>query len=101
MTIQKLLLLESEAQEAMRTLEKDQAAASKKAEDDLATKITRLEEENATAIRELIRKSEAQTTIETERIKADYRQRGSELQTAFATNRTLWVEKIIKDVLFV
>jgi len=100
MTIQKLLLLESEAQEAMRTLEKDQATASKKAEDNLATKITRLEEENAAAIRELFHKTEAQTAIEIERIKADYRQRGSELQKAFAANRTIWVEKIINEVLF-
>jgi len=100
MIIQKLLLLESEAKQAMQTLEKEQALLAKKAEEDLSQRITELECEKDAAIQKLTLHSEKETAEIISRIQAEYKQKGSELIQAFAANRSAWKSKIVHDVLY-
>jgi len=99
MIIQKLLLLESEAKQAMQTLEKEQALLAKKAEEDLSQRIAALECEKDAAIQRLTLRSEKETAEVIARIQAEYKQKGSELIQAFAANRSTWKNKIVHDVL--
>ncbi|MCL2285013.1 MAG: hypothetical protein FWC32_01455 [Firmicutes bacterium] len=100
MIIQKLLLLESEAQEAMRALEKEQALSAKKAEEDLSRRIAELEWEKDATIQKLEQSTEDETAEIIAIIEAEYKQKGSELITAFAANRDTWKGKIVQDVLY-
>ena len=100
MIIQKLLLLESEAQEAMRTLEKEQVLLAKKAEEDLAHRIAKIESEQNAAIKILEQRSQDETMAAITKIKADYKQKESDLIAAFAANRNTWKEKIVQEILY-
>jgi len=101
MIIQKLLLLESEAQEAMRTLEKEQVLLAKKAEEDLAHRITKLESEQNAAIKLLEQNTEAETMTAIAKIKMDYKQKESNLIRAFAANRNTWEDEIVQEILHI
>jgi len=100
MIIQKLLLLESEAQEAMRALEKEHALLAKKAEEDLSRRIAELEWEKDAAIKQLAQTSQHKTAEIIAKIQAEYKQKGSELINAFAANRSTWRDKVVQDVLY-
>jgi len=99
MIIQKLLLLESEAKQAMQALEKEQALLAKKAEEDLSQRIAELECEKDAAIQKLTLRTEMETAEIISRIQAEYKQKGSKLIQAFAANRNTWQDKITHDVL--
>ena len=99
MTIQKLLLLESEAKAAMQALEKEQAQLAKKAEEDLQLHMAALESEKNEAIQRLATQTEKDAGTIIAKIQADYKRKGSELIHAFAINHNTWRDKITRDVL--
>jgi len=99
MIIQKLLLLESEAQEAMKTLEKEQAYIAKKSEEELSQRIKELEWEKDATIQKLNQTTEAETAETITKIQAQYKQKESRIIAAFAANRITWRDEIVNDVL--
>jgi len=100
MIIQKLLLLESEAQDAMRSIEKEQVLLAKQAKEDLILRIGELEREKDIAIKRLEQNTEEETTRVIAKIQAEYEQKRSELITAFAANHHTWRDKVTQNVLY-
>jgi len=99
MIIQKLLLIESEAQEAMRMLEKEKADMAKKAEDELTRRVLELEDAKNAKLCELRQTMEEKNLAAITKIEAEYEQKRSDLVKIFADNRKTWVDKIFYDVL--
>ena len=100
MIIQKLLLIESEAQEAMRMLEKEKADMAKKAEEELTRRVLELEDAKNAKLCELRQNTEKKTSAAITKIEAEYEQKRSDLVKIFADNRRTWVDKIFYDVLY-
>jgi len=100
MIIQKLLFIESEAQEAMRILEKEQTNLSAIAEAELTSRVQELEDAKNSSIKEMYEAVEEKTLATIAKNKAEYEQKGSELQKVFAANKNNWGDKIFHDVLY-
>jgi len=100
MIIQKLLSLESEAQEAMRTLEKEQAHLARQTDNQLAQRIAEIEGEKDTVISSMAQEVLQETQNAIAQIQAKYKQQGSELTDAFTANQSIWAEKVATHVLF-
>lgn len=100
MIIQKLLQIESEAQDAMRMMEKEQADLAKKAETELAQRVLELENAKNANLEKLRHSTQEKTLAAIAKIEAEYKQKGSDLVKIFAENRTIWVDKIFNDVLY-
>ena len=99
MIIQKLLLLECEAKEAMQALEKEQALLTKKAEADLSLRMTMLKSEKERAAERLTQQAEKNASETIAKIQAEYKQKESELTQAFATSGNAWKKQIAHQVL--
>jgi len=99
MIIHKLLLLESEAQEAMRTLEKEQAIMTRKAEEEISHHLAELENEKQVAFQNLAQDIQDETQAIIAKIQAEYEQKRGELVSAFTASRSAWTEKVVQDVL--
>jgi len=101
MIIQKLLLLESEAQNAIRMLEKEQTLLSTKAEADLLQQMAAIEEEQDNILQKCTQDTAHHTATAIAKIQADYEQKGRELILAFTANHHMWKEKILHEVIHV
>jgi len=99
MIIQKLLLIESEAQEAMRMLEKEKIDMAKKAEAELTRRVLELENVKNAKLYELRQATEEKTLATITKIEAEYEHKRSELVKTFADNRKTWGDNIFHDVL--
>jgi len=100
MIIQKLLSLESEAQEAMRTLEKEKAILAQQTDNVLAQQIAEIEDKKDAAINRMAQTISQETQNTIAQIQAKYKQKGSELSNAFTANQSIWAEKISTHILF-
>jgi len=100
MIIHKLLLLESEAQEAMKTLEKEQVYLAKKSEKELSQRIQQLEWEKEATIQKLSQNADKETAEVITKIQAEYKQKESRLIAIFAANRITWRSDIVNDILY-
>jgi len=99
MIIQKLLLIESEAQDAMRIIEEEQAHLAKNVERELAHRIAELEKASGMTTNKFIQTTEEKTTAAIDKIKIEYRQKRSALAKSFAKNYHGWVDKVYTDIL--
>jgi len=100
MIIHKLLLLETEANEAMRNIEKEQAYMAKKADADLQARLSLLEQEKDAKIHGFSQALERETAESIAKIQAEYELKESTLISAFASNRNRWKDEIVDRVLF-
>ena len=99
MIIQKLLLIESDARNAMQILEKEQAEISAKTEAEVAQRVAEMENAKNLALQEHIEATNDKTLSAIAKLTAEYKQKGSELIKIYTANRSLWEEKIFNDVL--
>ena len=99
MTIQKLLFLESEAQLAMRAIEKEHVTLAQKAENELQSKLAELDYRHRLALDELTQNAETHAAFVIAKIQAEFAKKGSDVLSAFAKNRSLWCDTIVRDVL--
>ena len=98
-TIQ-LLAIESEAQEAMKAIEKENAQLVQKAREELARRVAEIEKDGEAAIRKLQREAKTDTVSQIERIREEYRHKVKTLDNEFAENKNIWRGKIFHDVLY-
>ena len=97
---QKLLAIESDAQEAMKALAKEEAELQQKIEADLVRRVDEIENKGNQAIELLKRDSEAEKEARISRIKEEYKEKSQAYTKIFNTNRHEWREKILHDVLY-
>ena len=97
---QKLLAIESDAQEAMNALAKEEAQLHQKIEADLARRVAEIENKGSQAIALLKQDSEAEKEARIARIKEEYKEKSREYTEIFNANRHEWREKILYDVLY-
>jgi len=100
MIIQKLLLLETEAKEAMRNLEKEQAYMAKKADEELTRRLHVIQLERDAEITRLEQVAEQEVANGMTKIQAEYQIKENTLVTAFANNRNTWKDEIVNTVLY-
>ena len=99
MTIHKLLLLETEANNAMRNIEKEQAYVAKKADEELQVRLSYVEQEKDEKIFNFSQALERETAESIAKIQAEYDLKESTLLSAFAHNRNRWNDNIVEKVL--
>lgn len=100
MIIQKLLLLETEAKEAMRTIEREQVSFFKKSTADLHSTTQSLEADREATLASIAAAIEVQTSATIEKIQAEYYKKEGELTQNFANHHSIWQEDILHRVLF-
>lgn len=100
MIIHKILSLESEAQEAMRTLEKELSHIAQGTAADMAQNMADMESEKDAAMAQLSEDTHRETQATITKIQAEYEDKRSELIAHFAANHPTWVEKISTDILY-
>jgi len=98
--IQKLLTIESEAQEAMNDLAKEESQLQKKTEAQLAARLAKIEREGGLALEKLKKQAGEAATARLAQIKADYQQKSQEFSETLHANQQQWQEKIFHDVLY-
>jgi len=98
MIIQKLLALESEAQEAMNAIAKEKTRLAQKAEEDLSQRIAEIEQNADVTIEQLLAEADASERIE--EIKTDYKGKEKVLEESFSANNRKWRERILYNVLY-
>ena len=94
-----LLTIESDAQEAMNTMAKENAHLARKAEEELAKKIAQVERNSAEAIRQLGRESDEVTAAKIAAIQEEYASKGKTLESEFLASKDEALKKIIHEVL--
>ena len=97
---EQLLVIESDAQQAMNTIAKENAALSFKAEEDLARKISKIEFESVKAIKDLSREADIDAASRIERVKELYRCKGEILDSDFQNSKEMLRTKILREVLY-
>ena len=100
MDIQKLLSIESEAQEAMNDMAKEELRIREKAKLDLQRRLAEIEAAGQRAIEKLRQDSEADCATKVAEIQAECQRKIQELQANFSEKRTEWRGKIFHDVLY-
>ena len=100
MIIHKLLLLESEAQQAMRAIEKEQQHLFEQSKAHIATQTDALEGEKNLALNRLHQTIHTETTTAIKKIQANFGQKEDELKTAFAKHSTSWKQQVMDHMLF-
>ena len=99
MIIQKLISIENEAQEAMRTLEKERTSFAEEAGEELKQCLVKIENKKNADISRMSQEISKATDEKSEQIMAEYKQKGSELLQIFAANKKLWSETIMAQIL--
>jgi len=94
--IEKLLTIESEAQEAINQMANEEARIRQKAQFDLEFHITKLEESAGREIEELRKENEEKYSIGIKQIQEKYRQKADEFYANTAHRR----EKVFNDILY-
>jgi len=96
---EQLLAMESDAQEAMNTMAKENAHLARKAEEELAQKIAQIERNSAEAIRQLGREYEEDTATKIAAIQDEYDYKAKVLESEFLASKDESLKKIIHEVL--
>ena len=95
---EQLLAIESEAQEAMNTIAKENSYLITKAKEDLSQRIARLETEGAEKIRRLVLETEKHTAARIARVQEEYRNKADAFEAEYRSGRLRG--KIFHDVLY-
>jgi len=99
MDIKKLLAIESEAQEAMKTLAKEEFQIRQKIEADLARRVAEIEAEGKQALEMIRQESLTDMDDKITKIKMEYSAKIQEFTAYFSQNKHEWRRKIFHDVL--
>jgi len=97
---EQLMAIESEAQEAMNAMTKENAHLARKAEEDLAIRIAQIEQGGAEAIRRLGREADSETAARIAIIEEEYMTKAEFLDSEFQANKKDLKKRIIRDVLY-
>lgn len=92
--------MESEAQEAMLMVSKENAKLVKKAEADLKNKITQIKQEAFEYVQKLTSEAHRETELQIAKINEEYRLKEEEMELMFTKNREAYREKILNEILF-
>jgi len=98
MIIQKLLALESEAQEAMSAIAKEQTRLAQKAEEEITQRVAEIEKQADITIEQLLAEADASERIDL--LQLDYKEKETALAGSFEKHNRAWKERIVHDVLF-
>ena len=99
MDIRKLLTIETDAQEAMNAMIKEEAQIRRKIAADLARRVAEIEAEGKHALEMLHQDSSADTQAKIAKIKAEYAAKAQEFTSLFSANRYERRRRIFHDVL--
>lgn len=99
MTIHKLLVLESEAKEAMQALEKEQAFLAKKAQEDLMQRMIAFEKAKRHANKKAAKETEANAAEAITKTQAEYKQKRSEKVHTFTAKGNIWKDQVFHHVI--
>jgi len=99
-TIEQLLALESEAQEAMKDIEKETADITKSTHESLSKRIAAIESEGAEKIKQLTIETENYTVERITQIQEEYRIKAEGFENEFRVKRKAQRAKIFHDVLY-
>ncbi|MCL2386124.1 MAG: hypothetical protein FWC89_01105 [Defluviitaleaceae bacterium] len=97
---EQLLAIESEAQEAMNDITKENAHLAFKAQEELERRVANIENEGAEAIRRLVLETERHTAARIAYVQDEYRIKGEEFESEFMNGRKILRGKIFHDVLY-
>jgi len=98
MLIQKLLALESEAQEAMSAIAKEQTRSSQKAEEEIEQRVAEINKQADITIEQILAEADASERIDL--IQREYQKKETALEESFDKHNRVWKERIVHDVLF-
>ena len=98
MIIQKLLALESEAQEAMSAIAKEQTRLAQKAEEEVAQRVAEINKQADITIEQLLAEADASERIDS--LQEEYQKKETTLVESFEKHNRVWKERIVHDVLF-
>ncbi|MCL2215691.1 MAG: hypothetical protein FWB91_01595 [Defluviitaleaceae bacterium] len=97
--IKQLLAIESEAQEAMKTMATEMSRLTQKAGTGLAEKVAQIERDGAEAVRKLERDTAAETTARIAAIQEEYRHKWESFEREFQVGKKNLRSKIVREVL--
>ena len=97
---QKLLAIESDAQQVMHALAKEEAQLQQKTMENLAQKMAEIEAHSIDAIEKMKCDAETEREIRADKIRADFAEKTQAYEALFNENKQIWREKIFNDVLF-
>lgn len=97
--LQKLLAIESDAQQAMNTLAKDEAQLKHRMEAELLNRISEMETEGNKKIAELKHLSNEETALKISEIKAEYKIKLQKFLQNFNENRQKWRGEIFNEII--
>jgi DNA anti-recombination protein RmuC len=96
---EQLLSIESEAQEAMNDIAKENAALTHRAQENLAKRIAAIESEGADNIKRLVQESEKHTAARIAEIQEEFLNKSKSFEKDFRNARKNLRGKIFHDVL--
>ena len=96
---EQLLAIESDAQEAMNTITKENAQLALKAEEGLAKRIAKIEQNNTEAIRKLSREAEDDAAAKIAAIQEEYLRKWESFEEEFMANKNETRTKIFQNIL--
>jgi Skp family chaperone for outer membrane proteins len=97
--IEQLLAIESEAQDAMKDIAKENEQLTQKARQDLARRVAVIEHEGAEAIRRIVRETDTQTMEKIANKQAEFLAKTQAFEKDFEANKDKLRGKIFHDVL--
>ncbi|MCL2049756.1 MAG: hypothetical protein FWG87_13635 [Defluviitaleaceae bacterium] len=98
--LEQLLAMESEAQEAMKDIEKETASLSQTTLDNLTAKVTAIENEGAEKIKLLVSELESHTAEQITGVQEEYRIKGEGFEQEFRSHKKTLCERIFFDIVY-
>ncbi|MCL1883370.1 MAG: hypothetical protein FWF81_06445 [Defluviitaleaceae bacterium] len=96
---EQMLALESDAQEAMKDIEKEIVFYTKNMQDSLAKRITEIESDGAETIKRLISETEKHTAARISQVQEEYLKKTTKFEKDFRLNEKKLRGKIFHDIL--
>lgn len=98
--IEQLLVLESEAKEAMNAIAKEDTRIADKAREDLQRRIAEIEQQGIDTIKRLEEESERHFLAKIRGVQENYRVKEDELRRRYAMKKEDMLDRIMRDVLY-